>query len=150
MTTQRGVHGTHGSIRAESIALSRPTVANTKSMQDDVVTESQVTEKKGEKKYHVKYAFKLAADGAEVTRCDFLSRKNLWSSLSEVEFKVATSSGKIMVRYATSNPYNNVPASTEVADFNGDMKATVVSGGIAILIAVIGLVRKRRAEKAIN
>ena len=114
------------------------------------VTESQVTEKKGEKKYHVKYAFKLAADGAEVTRCDFLSRKNLWSSLSEVEFKVATSSGKIMVRYATSNPYNNVPASTEVADFNGDMKATVVSGGIAILIAVIGLVRKRRAEKAIN
>lgn len=112
------------------------------------ITNSQVTEKKGKKSYSVKYAFKPSTDGAEVTRCDYLGRKDLWSSLSEADYKTATGSGKILVRYATSNPSNNEPATHERADQTGDMNTAVILGAGALLIGTIGLVRKRRAEKA--
>lgn len=111
------------------------------------VTESQVTEKKGKKSYRIKYAFKLGTDGADVTRCDFLGRKNLWSTLSEADYTAATGSGKIQVRYATANPSNNEPASAGTRS-SWDIIGALIAGGISLLIGLIGLIRKKRAESA--
>lgn len=109
------------------------------------VTESQVIEKKGKKNHQIKYVFKLGSDGADVTRCDFLGRENLWSSLSEADYTVATSSKKIQVRYATANPSNNEPASAGTRS-SRDMLAALAAGAGSLAIGIIGLVRKRLAE----
>ena len=111
------------------------------------VTESKVTEKSGKKTYQIKYAFKLGSDDADVTRSDFLGRKDLWSSLDEADYTAATGSKKIQVRYATANPFNNEPASAGTRS-SRDMLAALVAGIVSLALGIIGLIRKRRAEAA--
>ncbi|MCB1276793.1 DUF3592 domain-containing protein [Prosthecobacter sp.] len=111
------------------------------------VTESKVTEKKGKKSHQIKYAFKPGNEGADVTRCDFLGRKDLWSTLSEEEYTTATASGKVQVRYATANPSNNEPASAG-ARSSKEILGALGAGGVSLLIGLIGLIRKKRAERA--
>lgn len=107
------------------------------------ITESQITEKKGKKKFAVKYAFKPTPESAEVSQGDFLGRKNLWATLPEAEYKQAIASKTIQVRYATTNPYNNRPAS----DDSGDSSSTLflALGGFFALTSIVGFVRKSRA-----
>lgn len=110
------------------------------------VTQSKIVEKKGKKTYEVQYAFKASPESAEVTRGDYFGRTNLWSTLPETIYNEAVASGKLKVRYATSNPSNSEPAAAPRGA--GDDRFMFGGGGVAVAIALIGFVRKRRALKA--
>lgn len=105
------------------------------------ITTSEIREKNGKKSHSVKYAFAVAEGQPEVTRGDFLGRKDLWSTLAESEYQSAVSSGKLKVRYAKTNPANNMPESE-----SGESSAALFwgLGGVFLVIGIIGLVRRVR------
>lgn len=110
------------------------------------VTQSKIVEKKGKKTYEVQYAFKASPESAEVTRGDYFGRTNLWSTLPETIYNEAVASGKLKVRYATCNPTNSEPLATPRG--TGNERFMLGGGGVVIVVALIGFIRKRRALSA--
>ncbi|GEP44627.1 hypothetical protein BGE01nite_39180 [Brevifollis gellanilyticus] len=112
------------------------------------VTESQHEEKGDKSTYRLRYAFKPAADGPEVTRNDFLGRKNLWSALPQSDYDAAVKAGVIQVRYVPKNPGNNAPVASLPKP--SDIWVMIGGGAFLILIAVIGwFVQKKKSAAAV-
>jgi len=74
------------------------------------VTDSRIVSTKYGLSHEVRYVF--AVEGAaDVTRSDFLGRSNLWSTIPEEVWRVATVSKELRVRYLRVMPSRNAPVS---------------------------------------
>ena len=74
------------------------------------VTDTRIMRGKSGTTHELQYSFQLEGEGKTYTRCDFLGRSNLWSTLPEDEWETVRRAGKIRVRYVPGDPGNNAPA----------------------------------------
>ena len=121
--------------RSESVAVAR------------VVESRSIRKRQGGVSFEVRYVFASAPGFPEFERCDFLGRKNLWSSLPEPDWQAAIEAKQLKVRFDSGDPSNNAP-DVSLPGSLADSSAILLLG-IAIGVAVVyGEVVRRRQMSA--
>lgn len=115
---------------SESVAIAR------------VVESRAIPMRRGDTSYEVRYVFSPEPGAPEIARSDFLGRSNLWSPLPEPEWKVATDTMQLPIRYDPRRPGNNTPE-VSVPDNLKDSAAMLVLGLIIGGVALFAELRRR-------
>lgn len=123
------------------ILLSIPSVRNELRLREEsVVTEAQVVEwrvmvnRRQHRSYEVRYQFYAPEQGAWYSAADETGRDNLWATLPEEEWNVATNQGRLQVVYLPSNPRVNRPASDR-----GNLRDALFGGLLGLVFTLIAL-----------
>jgi len=77
---------------------------------EDTVTASRIMHSRRQT-FEIKYTFQVPGSDSFYTHSDAAGRTDLWFVLPEDQWRLATSKGHLRIRYASSNPGNNAPAS---------------------------------------
>lgn len=117
--------------RSESVAIAR------------VIESRTIAKRRGGTSYEVRYCFSPAPGAPEIARSDFLGRTNLWSPLSEPEWRVATDTMQLRVRFDTRHPGNNTPE-VSLPDNLKDSAALLLVGLVCAGVAFVAELRRRR------
>jgi hypothetical protein len=122
-----GLHETLAVIQSPSVATGR-------------VIDSRMNPTRYGLSCDVRYVFAPAQGQQEVGRSDFLGRSDLWSSLPQDLWKIAVSTGQIVIRFDTNNPTNNAPEAALPGIW--DSITPLVIGSFLALV-VVGVERMR-------